>query len=276
MENCEVIAITNQKGGVGKTTTAASLGIGLANQGKKVLLIDLDPQASLTLSLGQNNPDNLPVTVSDVMRNIIDDGELTEPVPVIKSDEGVDLLPANIELCGVEVQLVNEMSREQILKTYIETVKKDYDYILVDCMPSLGMLTFNALCSADKVIIPAQPEFLSAKGLEQLIKTIGRVKKRLNPKLMIDGILLTMVDYRTNYAKSITKIISDTYSHITKVYNTKIPRSIRAAETSGLGESIYKHDPYGKVAAAYENFAKEVAPDGKERSRSKHRSESIR
>ena len=142
MENCEVIAITNQKGGVGKTTTAASLGIGLANQGKKVLLIDLDPQASLTLSLGQNNPDNLPVTVSDVMRNIIDDGELTEPVPVIKSDEGVDLLPANIELCGVEVQLVNEMSREQILKTYIETVKKDYDYILVDCMPSLGNIYF--------------------------------------------------------------------------------------------------------------------------------------
>lgn len=188
MNRCKVIAITNQKGGVGKTTTAVNLGTGLVNQGKKVLLLDLDPQASLTLSLGFKKPDDLFPTISDVMKNVVDNGEITKEFQVQRNSEGVFLMPSNIELSGMEVRLVNEMSREQVLKSYVDSVRDQYDFVLIDCMPSLGMLTLNALCAADSVIIPTQSEFLSAKGLEQLIGTIGRVRKRMNPVLKIDGI----------------------------------------------------------------------------------------
>ena len=183
MSNCKVIAVTNQKGGVGKTTTTVNLGVGLARHGKRVLLLDLDPQSSLTLSLGFRNLDDLYPTVTDVMNNVLEDGEITKDFTVYKSCEGVDLLPADLQLCGLEVQLVNEMSRELVLKTYVDTVKDKYDFILIDCMPSLGMLTLNALCAADSVIIPTQQEYLSAKGLDQLIGTISRIKKRMNPSL---------------------------------------------------------------------------------------------
>ncbi|MBQ7638463.1 MAG: ParA family protein [Clostridia bacterium] len=275
MNECKVIAITNQKGGVGKTTTAVNLGVGLARQGKKVLLIDMDPQGSLTLSLGFKKPDELFPTISDVMKNIIENGELTTVYPAQKNSEGVFLMPANIELSGMEVRLVNEMSREQVLRAYVDSVREHFDFILIDCMPSLGMLTLNALCAADRVMIPTQPEFLSAKGLEQLIGTIGRVRKRMNPGLKIDGILLTMVDTRTTFAREVSALIRQNYGRYTTVFQCTIPRSVRAAETSAEGKSIFLHDPDGKVAKAYDDLTKEVLDDGKAQRR-KDRADAVR
>ena len=198
---CKIIAIANQKGGVGKTTTTSNLGIGLAKQGKRVLLIDADAQGSLTASLGFKEPDKLEITLANVLANIINDEEMDTDYGILKHEEGIDLMPGNIELSGLEVSLVNVMSREVVLRSYVEMVKDRYDYILIDCMPSLGMITINAFACADSILIPVQAAYLPVKGLEQLIKTIGKVKRQINPKLEIEGILLTMVDSRTNYAR---------------------------------------------------------------------------
>ena len=265
MANCKVIAVTNQKGGVGKTTTTANLGIGLAQQNKRVLLIDADAQGSLTLSLGYPKPDELPVTLADIMQNVIDDTPIPDGCGILHHGEGVDLLPANIELSGMEIRLINAMSRESVLRTYINAVKPHYDYILIDCMPSLGIMPLNSLAAADSVIIPSQPSFLSAKGLDLLMHSISQVKRQINPKLRIEGILLTMVDSRTNYAKEISTLIRDTYGSKLKVYDADIPRSVRAAEISAEGVSIFKHDPGGKVAEAYRSLTKEVLQNAEKR-----------
>ena len=275
MEQCRVIAITNQKGGVGKTTTTVNLGVGLAKQGKRVLLIDADPQGSLTISLGERNPDQLSETLSDVMECIINDKSLPENFGLLRSSEGVDLMPANIELSGTEVGLFNVMSREYVLKSYIDSVSKDYDYILIDCMPSLGMMTINALAAADRVIIPSQPSFLSTKGLNQLMHSVAKVKRQINPRLNIDGILLTMVDNRTNNAKAISTALRAAVSDRVRVFDTQIPFSVRAAESAQEGQSIFAYDKGGKVAAAYEAVTKEVLEhESKERHRS--RSDGVR
>lgn len=270
----QIIAISNQKGGVGKTTTCANLGIGLARAGKKVLLIDADPQGSLTVSLGHAQPDMLNNTLADVMGKILTDQPILPGEGILHHKERVDILPANIQLSGMEVSLVNAMSRETILRQYLDTVKNQYSHILIDCQPSLGMLTVNALAAADRVIIPVQAEYLPVKGLEQLLTTISKVRRQINPKLSIDGILLTMVDNRTTFSKEIKSLIRETYGSKIKVYDSEIPHSVRAKEMSVEGKSIFEHDPHGKVAAAYDQLTKEVL--SLEKQRQKHKADFCR
>ncbi len=256
--SCHVIAIANQKGGVSKTTTTANMGVGLVMEGKKVLLVDCDPQGSLTISMGNPLPDQMPLTIATIMSKMLLGADISPGEGILHHTEGVDLLPANIELSGVEVSLVNAMSREKILKKYLDSVKHSYDYVLIDCMPSLGMLTINSLAAADSVLIPVQAQYLSAKGLEQLLQTISKVRKQINPKLKIDGILLSMVDSRTNEAKEISNLLRETYGTKLKVFDSVIPYSVRAAEATSCGVSIFTHDPKGKVAEAYHDLTKEV------------------
>ena len=189
--SAKVIAIVNQKGGTAKTTTTENLGIGLAREGKRVLLIDMDPQGSLTITLGYPRPDEMFPTLSDVLEKVIQENLENPQEGIIHQREGVDLMPGNIELSGLEVSLVNIMSRETILNQYLNEVKKDYDYILLDCMSSLGMITMNALVASDSVVIPVQAQYLSAKGLEQLLQTVSKVQRKINPKLKIDGIAVS-------------------------------------------------------------------------------------
>ena len=243
----KVIAIANQKGGVGKTTTTVNLGVGLANEGKKVLLIDCDAQGSLTESLGYQNPDELDVTLSTLMQKTYEEKEIKPGEGILHHNEGVDLVPANIELSGMETALVNIMSRERVLKNYIDSVKDNYDYVLIDCTPSLGMLTINSLVASDEVIIPVQAHYLPLKGLEQLVTTVTKVQKQINPNLKFGGILLTMVDRRTLYNKEVSSVIRLKYS---------------------------KYLKKGIAAEAYRNFTKEVLNDAK--IRNKHRSEYTR
>ena len=257
-EMAKITAICNQKGGVGKTVTAVNLGIGLARAGKKVLLVDMDAQGSLTASLGYQRPDQMENTLATIWGRIILDEPVSPGEGILHQAEAVDLLPANIELSGLEVTLVNTMSRETILRDYLNSVRDQYDVILLDCCPSLGMLTINALAAADQVLIPMQAHYLSIKGLEQLIRTISNVKRKINPGLEIAGILITVADLRTTYSREIIELLRNSYGDKLRIFNSIIPQSIRAAETSAEGRSIYLHDPAGKVSAAYASLTREV------------------
>ena len=269
MNKCKVIAVANQKGGVGKTTTTFNLGVGLARQGKKVLMIDCDPQGDLTICCGYQDNDSIETTISTVMEKIITDEDLSPSEGIIHQPEGVDLLPANIELSSMDLQLVSTMNRERIMSMYLDAVKNEYDYILLDCMPSLGMITVNAFTSADSVIIPVQAHYRPLKGMTQLTKTINKVQRQLNPKLKIEGILLTLVAENTNLAKTTEQTIRDYYGSRVKVFDTHIPIAIKCAEISVVGKSIYSYDGNSKVAKAYESFTREVISHG-ERERIKN------
>ena len=256
--NANIIALSNQKGGTGKTTTCANLGIGLAQEGKRVLVVDNDPQASLTISLGWTQPDKLPVTLSTLMGRAIMDEPIRAEEAILHHSEGVDVLPASIELSGMEVSLVNAISRESVLRQGLEELSPRYDHMLIDCMPSLGMITLNALTAADEVIIPVQAQYLPAKGMTQLMKSISLVKSHTNENLKIAGIVMTLVDSRTNLAKDVIDTIRTNYGMAIKIFDAQIPIAVKAAEAAKNGQSIFAYDRCGKPAKAYGELVKET------------------
>jgi chromosome partitioning protein len=254
----KTIFIGARKGGVGKSFAAASLGIGLAREGKKVLVIDADSQFSLTVSLGVKEPDKLPVTLATVLMGIINDRDIDPTVGIIRHAEGVDLLPANGRLTGIELALAPLIGRETVLRQFTERVKPLYDFLIIDTPPTSDLLTVNALAAADSVIIPVVPKFLDARGLELLLKSVAQIRRQINPSLTIDGILLTMVDRRASFTREIITLIENAYGGNIRIFKEHIPRSVRASESTARGVSIFTHDPNGKVAAAYTALTREV------------------
>lgn len=265
----QVIAVANQKGGVGKSTSVFCLGAGLARKGKKVLLVDVDPQGDLTKMLGVRTPHELPVTLSSLLTDVVsqvDDSCPQTDAAILHHAEGFDFIPANRTLSAVEVNLINVMSRETVLRRLLDSVKKNYDFVLLDCRPSLGMLVINALSAADQVLIPVQADYLAAEGMTELVGTVQAIKRQINPKLKVGGIFLTMAN-ETNFRKEIVSSVRETYGSQLPVLNAVIPATVRLAEISLADESIFLHDPKGKAAAAYEKLTKEVLANGRQKVR---------
>ncbi len=253
-----VIALANQKGGQAKTTTTVNLGAALLEQGKTVLVIDLDPQASLTTSLGVN-PDELELSLYDVFQAILNDQETPKVADIIiKTKSGLDLAPANLSLSAAELDLVTALSGEFTLKEALAPIREKYDYTLIDCLPSLGLLTVNALAATDEVLIPLQPEYLPMQGLRLLLRSISKAQKKLNPQLKINGILLTMVEARTLHTREVIESLRKVFKDEVRIYNSQIKRTVKIKESAVAGESILTYDSHHEVANAYRELAKEV------------------
>ena len=268
MAKTKVIAVANQKGGVGKSTTVFNLGAGLAANGKKVLLVDVDPQGDLTKMLGMRKPNDLPLTLGNVMSNIVSGVSGSEHPEILHHHEGFDFVPGNRSLSAVEVSLVNTMSRETVLRQYLNTVKNDYDYVFLDCRPALGMLVINALSASDYVLIPVQAEYFAAEDMTELIGTVQSIKRQINPKLKVGGVFMTMAN-DTNFRKDIIASVKATYVKYLPIMQAVIPDTVRLAEISTADRSIFKHEPKGKAADAYRTLVQEVMDIGeKQRSRS--------
>ena len=258
MRNCKVIAVTNQKGGVGKTTTTENVAIGLARNGCNVLIVDFDPQGDLTSCLGWKNNDSLEHSVSSMLDDYINDNDINYEALILHHEEHVDLIPANIELADFEMRLVSVINREQTLSNCIEPLRNQYDYIFIDCPPSLGMLTVNALSAADEVLIPVQTQYLPAKGMTKLLQTVGKVQRKINSNLKITGIVMTLADLNTNLTKSTIETIRESFGKNIRVFDTIIPKATKASEASISGKSIYAYAKDSKVALAYANLTKEL------------------
>lgn len=258
MAKCKVIAVTNQKGGVGKTTTTENVAIGLALNGCNVLIVDFDPQGDLTSCLGWKNNDSLEHSVSSMLDDYINDNDINYESLILHHEEHVDLIPANIELADFEMRLVSVINREQTLSNCIEPLRNQYDYIFIDCPPSLGMLTVNALSAADEVLIPVQTQYLPAKGMTKLLQTVGKVQRKINSNLKITGIVMTLADLNTNLTKSTIETIRESFGKNIRVFDTIIPKATKASEASISGKSIYAYAKDSKVALAYLNLTKEL------------------
>lgn len=255
--SAKIIAVCNQKGGVGKTTTTVNLGVGLAAAGQRVFLIDADPQGSLSVSLGIGDADAQTDTLASVMVREMNREQYDVRSCIRHHAEGVDYLPANIELASVDVSMINTMSREYILSGVIAQIRDEYDFILIDCMPSLGMLTVNALAAADSILIPVETKFLPIKGLQQLFQTISSVRYRINPNLEIEGVLFTMFN-GTNLSEQIAATVTETYGSSIRVFDTRIPTGTKAAEAPASGSSLLHYAPKSKAAAAYTALTNEL------------------
>ena len=257
MAKTKVISVANQKGGVGKSTSVYCIGAGLAMEGKKVLLVDVDPQGDLTKMLGLRKPHELPQTLGNVMNDVIGGITPNGHTEIRHHPEGFDFVPGNRSLTAVETGLVNVMSRETVLQQYVDSVKHNYDYVLLDCRPSLGMLVINALAASDYVLVPVQADYLAAEDMTELVGTVQSIRQQINPKLKIGGVFLTMAN-DTNFRKDIVAGVKENFGKHLPVLDAVIPATVRLAEISTADKSIFRHEPRGRAAAAYGALVKEV------------------